>query len=236
MQWGGTSGEDGMGAWEEGQSDGEDWWLMIRLPPLLATSFFSSPRSSYLLVTGGGAQTAADGGETLSMATRHVGPPPSVHVMWPQYSSLRIVVVSGGKQVCADYSSESQSIFQPQSDEVSNAHAASVAKQQISLTWGVGGIAQTSTPHGKKVIPEYFSWNDVRRSQVLSVFSEAAPWVVRSESERQVPAATRSVPHCWHRCGCEENLQKAILISTAMMTLLAKNEQLAKQKTTNTPL
>lgn len=40
---GGTSGEDGMGAWEEGQPDGEDWWLMIRLPPLLATSFFFLP-------------------------------------------------------------------------------------------------------------------------------------------------------------------------------------------------
>lgn len=82
--------------------------------------------SSYLLVTRGSTLTERESSwwrETLSIATKHVRPPPPVNLMQSAHTSVRAVVVSGGKQMpdtrrrllCSE---NLRSVFQPQDDGV----------------------------------------------------------------------------------------------------------------------
>lgn len=89
-------------AWEEVKLQGEDSRLLTLgspFPELAAT--LSACASSYLLVTRGSVLTESSWWrETLSIATEHVCPPPSVNLMQSVHTLVkRIVVVSGGTQM-----------------------------------------------------------------------------------------------------------------------------------------
>lgn len=154
--------------WEEVEQQGEDSQLLTGLPlPWLAASL-SACASSYLLVTRGSTLTECSWWrETLSIATKHVRPPPSVNLMQSAHTSVkRIVVVSGGKQVPnidVDFSVQrTYAVFSNHRMTESNGlHPASVAKQQISLTQGVGVMTACTniSLHGKRSSPSV-PWND----------------------------------------------------------------------------
>lgn len=152
-----------------------NYWLGSPFPELAAS--LAACASSYLLVTRGSTLTESSWWrETLSTATKHVCPPPPVNLMQSAYTSVkRIAVVSGGKNKCltldVDFNlwwKKLRSVFQPQNDRVNGLHPASVAKQQISLTQGVGVMTACTniSPHGKRSSPS-IPWNDSCEHSVL---------------------------------------------------------------------